>query len=216
MKKVKLLTKIKNAGIIAVIRANSANSAIKIADAVIAGGITGIELTFTVPLADKALAILTEKYANNNDVIIGAGTVLDSVSARIAILNGAQFIVSPSFNADVAKICNLYETPYTPGCLSPTEIQQALETGVDLVKIFPSNVISKNIISAVKGPFPYVSIMPTGGINLDNMEDWFKAGATVVGTGSNLIAGAKNNNFEQITQTARQYHDKLLEIKANI
>lgn len=106
-----------------VVRGNDAAEAVKTVDAVIAGGITGIELTFTVPHADRVLDQLSEKYGDRADVLIGAGTVLDPATARLAIIAGAKFIVSPSFNADVAKICNLYAIPYTPGCLTSTEIQ---------------------------------------------------------------------------------------------
>lgn len=214
MKKVELLNRIKAAGVIAVIREDSAEKAVKLADAVIAGGVTGIELTFTVPHADQAITELTEKYADDDQVIIGAGTVLDAVTARIAIIDGAEFIVSPSFNPEVAKVCNLYSIPYTPGCLTPTEIQHALESGVDLVKLFPGSVAGPGMVKAVLAPFPNASIMPTGGVSLDNMADWFKAGVTVVGAGSNLTAAAKTGDFAGVTATAKQYAAKLKEIRA--
>lgn len=213
MKKFDILKRITEAGIIAVVRAESAEKAEKIADAVIKGGVTGIELTFTVPHADQVIANLSSKYAKQKDVVIGAGTVLDPISARIAIISGADFIVSPSFNPEVAKICNLYEIPYTPGCMTPTEIQKALETGVDLVKIFPGSVVSTKMISEVKGPFPYLSIMPTGGVNVDNMADWFKAGVTLVGAGSNLTKSADHDDFDGVTSMAKKYHQKLEEIR---
>ena len=214
MKKVELLNRIKEAGVIAVIREDSAAKAVKLADAVIAGGVNGIELTFTVPHADQAITELTEKYADDDQVIIGAGTVLDAVTARIAIIDGAEFIVSPSFNPEVAKVCNLYSIPYTPGCLTPTEIQHALESGVDLVKLFPGSVAGPGMVKAVLAPFPNASIMPTGGVSLDNMADWFKAGVTVVGAGSNLTAAAKTGDFAGVTATAKQYAAKLKEIRA--
>ncbi len=198
---------------IAVIREDSAEKAVKLADAVIAGGVTGIELTFTVPHADQAITELTEKYAGDDNVIIGAGTVLDAVTARIAIIDGAEFIVSPSFNPEVAKVCNLYSIPYTPGCLTPTEIQHALEAGVDLVKLFPGSVAGPGMVKAVLAPFPNASIMPTGGVSLDNMADWFKAGVTVVGAGSNLTAAAKTGDFAGVTATAKQYAAKLKAIR---
>ncbi|MDK7181792.1 bifunctional 4-hydroxy-2-oxoglutarate aldolase/2-dehydro-3-deoxy-phosphogluconate aldolase [Lacticaseibacillus rhamnosus] len=215
MKKFDLLNRLVNAGVVAVIRSDNAKDAIKLSDAVIAGGVTGIELTFTVPHADQAITALTEKYADDETVIIGAGTVLDPVSARIAIMNGADFIVSPSFNAEVAKICNLYSIPYTPGCLTPTEIQQALTAGVDIVKLFPGSITGPSMVKAVKAPFPNVSIMPTGGVNLDNMGDWFKAGVTLVGAGSNLTAAAKNGDYAGVTRTAERYHEALLAIRQN-
>ena len=180
----------------------------------IAGGVTGIELTFTVPHADKALDELSEKYGDREDVLIGAGTVLDPATARLAIIAGAKFIVSPSFNADVAKICNLYSIPYTPGCFTPTEIQTALEAGVDLVKVFPGSVAGPAMVKALHGPFPQLAIMPTGGVSLDNLETWFDAGVTLVGAGSNLTAAAKTGDYAGVTATAKKYRAKLDAIRA--
>lgn len=213
IQKFEYLEHVVNAGVVAVIRGDNADQAIKTVDAVIKGGVTAIELTFTVPQADKVISTLNDKYKNNSKVVVGAGTVLDPTSARIAIISGAKFIVSPSFNAEVAKICNLYEIPYTPGCMTPTEVQAALESGSDLIKMFPGSVVSKNMISAIHGPFPYVNVMPTGGVSLDNMEEWFNAGVTLVGAGSNLTADAKTGNYEAVTEMAKKYHDKLEEIR---
>ncbi|WP_125702233.1 bifunctional 4-hydroxy-2-oxoglutarate aldolase/2-dehydro-3-deoxy-phosphogluconate aldolase [Lacticaseibacillus daqingensis] len=213
MQKIEYLTRLTNAGVVAVIRADTAEEAVKLSDAVIEGGVTAIELTFTVPHADVAIATLTEKYADDDTVIIGAGTVLDPVTARLAIINGAEFIVSPSFNPAVATLCNLYAVPYTPGCMTPTEIQQALEAGVDLVKLFPGSVAGPGMVKAAKAPFPYLSIMPTGGVSVENMADWFKAGVTCVGAGSNLTAAASTGDYAGVTKTARAYHQKLVEIR---
>ncbi|MDE3316205.1 bifunctional 4-hydroxy-2-oxoglutarate aldolase/2-dehydro-3-deoxy-phosphogluconate aldolase [Lacticaseibacillus zeae] len=215
MQKYDYLNRLVNTGCVAVVRGNDADEAVKTVDAVIAGGVTGIELTFTVPHADKALDELSEKYADRDDVLIGAGTVLDPATARLAIIAGAKFIVSPSFNADVAKICNLYSIPYTPGCFTPTEIQTALEAGVDLVKVFPGSVAGPAMVKALHGPFPQLAIMPTGGVSLDNLETWFDAGVTLVGAGSNLTAAAKTGDYAGVTETAKKYRAKLDEIKAS-
>ena len=180
---------------------NDAAEAVKTVDA-------GIELTFTVPHADRVLDQLSEKYGDRADVLIGAGTVLDPATARLAIIAGAKFIVSPSFNADVAKICNLYAIPYTPGCLTPTEIQTALEAGVDLVKIFPGSVAGPAMIKALHGPFPQLAVMPTGGVSLNNLETWFDAGVTLVGAGNNTAA-AKTGDYAGVTATAKKYRAKL-------
>ncbi|QVI34812.1 bifunctional 2-keto-4-hydroxyglutarate aldolase/2-keto-3-deoxy-6-phosphogluconate aldolase [Lacticaseibacillus chiayiensis] len=214
MQKYDYLNRLVNTGCVAVVRGNDADEAVKTVDAVIAGGVTGIELTFTVPHADKALDELSEKYADRDDVLIGAGTVLDPATARLAIIAGAKFIVSPSFNADVAKICNLYSIPYTPGCFTPTEIQTALEAGVDLVKVFPGSVAGPAMVKALHGPFPQLAIMPTGGVSLDNLETWFDAGVSLVGAGSNLTAAAKTGDYAGVTATAKKYRAKLDEIKA--
>lgn len=168
MQRVENLLKLEKAGVIAVVRGETPEKATKIADAVIAGGVKGIELTFTVPQADKVIADLVARYGDT-DAVIGAGTVLDATTARLAIMAGAQFVVSPSFDADVAKMCNLYQIPYTPGCMTITEMQTALEAGVDLIKLFPGSVTGPGMVKAVLAPFPQLSIMPTGGVNLENM-----------------------------------------------
>ena len=214
MQKYDYLNRLINTGCVAVVRGDDADEAVKTSDAVIAGGVTGIELTFTVPHADKALDELSEKYGDREDVLIGAGTVLDPATARLAIIAGAKFIVSPSFNADVAKICNLYSIPYTPGCFTPTEIQTALEAGVDLVKVFPGSVAGPAMVKALHGPFPQLAIMPTGGVSLDNLETWFDAGVTLVGAGSNLTAAAKTGDYAGVTATAKKYRAKLDAIRA--
>lgn len=214
MQKYDYLNRLINTGCVAVVRGDDADEAVKTVDAVIAGGVTGIELTFTVPHADKALDELSEKYGDREDVLIGAGTVLDPATARLAIIAGAKFIVSPSFNADVAKICNLYSIPYTPGCFTPTEIQTALEAGVDLVKVFPGSVAGPAMVKVLHGPFPQLAIMPTGGVSLDNLETWFDAGVTLVGAGSNLTAAAKTGDYAGVTATAKKYQAKLDAIRA--
>ena len=214
MQKYDYLNRLINTGCVAVVRGDDADEAVKTVDAVIAGGVTGIELTFTVPHADKALDELSEKYGDREDVLIGAGTVLDPATARLAIIAGAKFIVSPSFNADVAKICNLYSIPYTPGCFTPTEIQTALEAGVDLVKVFPGSVAGPAMVKALHGPFPQLAIMPTGGVSLDNLETWFDAGVTLDGAGSNLTAAAKTGDYAGVTATAKKYRAKLDAIRA--
>ncbi|MFT8394077.1 MAG: bifunctional 4-hydroxy-2-oxoglutarate aldolase/2-dehydro-3-deoxy-phosphogluconate aldolase [Liquorilactobacillus ghanensis] len=214
MKKVTILEKIVESGIVAVIRGESPQKAAKTAEAVIKGGVKGIELTFTVPQIDKVIAELSDKY-HDSEVAVGAGTVLDATSARIAILAGAEFIVSPSFNIEVAKICNLYQIPYVPGCMTVTEVQTALSYGVDIIKLFPGSVTGSKMINAIHGPLPDVNIMPTGGVSLDNMEDWFKAGAIVVGTGSNLTGAADQDDFETVTTMAEKYTSKLTKLRRN-
>jgi 2-dehydro-3-deoxyphosphogluconate aldolase/(4S)-4-hydroxy-2-oxoglutarate aldolase len=214
IKKVTILNKIVDSGIVAVIRGESPEKATKTAEAVIKGGVKGIELTFTVPKIDRVIAELSQKYRGSK-VAIGAGTVLDATSARIAILAGAEFIVSPSFNVEVAKICNLYQIPYVPGCMTVTEVQTALSYGVDIIKMFPGSVTGPKMINAIHGPLPYVSIMPTGGVSLDNMADWFKAGAVVVGTGSNLTGAADHDDFETVTAMAEKYISKLTQLRKN-
>jgi 2-dehydro-3-deoxyphosphogluconate aldolase/(4S)-4-hydroxy-2-oxoglutarate aldolase len=206
--------RIADAGVIAVIRAQTPKQALEISEAVIAGGLKGIELTFTVPQVDQVIENLTNKY-QNTDVVIGAGTVLDPISARLAILAGAQFIVSPSFNIEVAKICNLYQIPYTPGCQTLTEMQTALTAGVDIIKLFPGSVAGPQMVKAALAPLPQLNIMPTGGVSLDNMAEWFKAGVIAVGAGSNLLKPAENGDLAGVTVNAKKYAEKLKEIRQN-
>ncbi|MFR4507915.1 MAG: bifunctional 2-keto-4-hydroxyglutarate aldolase/2-keto-3-deoxy-6-phosphogluconate aldolase [Enterococcus avium] len=205
MKKMERLTRIEHAGVVAVVREESQKRAIEAARTVIKGGIKGIEVTFSVPQADQVIAQLKEEYQNDSIVVIGAGTVLDAVTARLAILAGAEFIVSPCFDQATAEMCNFYQVPYMPGCMTITEIQQAMKSGADIVKLFPANNFTPQMIKAAKTPLPHVNIMPTGGVNLENIAAWKQAGAIVVGVGGNLFKGVKDDNYELVSQTAKQY-----------
>ncbi len=136
MRKAEVLAKLTDQAIVAVVRADSPEQAIQISDACIEGGLTGIEVTFTVKDADQVIKQLSAQYSENLDVVVGAGTVLDSTTARLAILAGASFIVSPTFDAETARLCNLYQVPYLPGCMTIGEIKQAMEAGADIIKLF--------------------------------------------------------------------------------
>lgn len=205
MKKMERLTRIEHAGVVAVVREDSQKRAIEAARAVIKGGIKGIEVTFSVPQADQVIAQLKEEYQNDSSVAIGAGTVLDAVTARLAILAGADFVVSPCFDHATAEMCNFYQVPYLPGCMTINEMQQAMKSGADIVKLFPANNFTSQMIKAAKAPLPHVNIMPTGGVNLENIAAWKQAGAIVVGVGGNLFKGVKDDNYELVSQTAKQY-----------
>ena len=150
MDKEQVIQKLTEAGLVAVVRANNAEEAIKISDACLKGGCPSIELTFTVPGADKVIAELAERY--KGEMLLGAGTVLDSETARIAILAGANYIVSPGFNLETAKLCNRYRVPYMAGCMTITEVITAMEAGVDIVKIFPADLFGPKIIKDIKEP----------------------------------------------------------------
>ena len=213
MKKTVILNKLENAGGIAVVRGETVEEAIKASNAIVKGGITGIELTFTVPNADHAIAELAANYKKDPTIVIGAGTVLDAVTARLAIIAGAEFIVSPCFDKETAKICNLYQNPYLPGCMTITEMKTALTYGADIVKLFPGSTFGPSIVKAFKAPLPHLNIMPTGGVSLANMQDWFVAGVVAVGVGGNLLAPAATGDFEKVTEVATQYADKLKSIR---
>lgn len=203
MKKLKVLGNLNECGVVAVIRGGDAEEAYKMSAACIEGGLTNIEVTFTTPGAEEAIRRLAAEFGER--AVIGAGTVLDPVTARIAILAGAEFVVSPSFDKETAEMCNLYGIPYMPGILTLVEIKEALKLGVDVLKLFPGSAFGPDFVKAVKGPMPHVSIMPTGGVDLNNMEQWLKAGCIAVGVGGNLTAPAKQGDFGKITELAAAY-----------
>lgn len=215
MKKVTILNKLANAGVIAVVRGKDQMEALRATDAIIAGGMKGIELTFTVPNAEVVIKELVEKYKDNQEVVIGAGTVLDPITARIAIMAGAEYIVSPFFEKETAEVCNLYQIPYLPGCMTITEMKEALKSGVDIIKLFPGSAFGPEIVKAFKAPIPHLNIMPTGGVGLDNMRDWFNAGVVAVGVGGNLLAPATKGDFAEVTKVAEQYMTEFSKIKNN-
>ncbi len=200
MIKEKIISKLLDCGIVAVVRAESIEEAEKIAEACIAGGVAGIELTFTVPNADKIIASMAAKYSKG-EIIIGAGTVLDPETARIAILNGAEFIVSPATNLDTIKLCNRYRVPVMAGVMTPTEAITAMEAGSDILKIFPAGLFGPKVISNFLAPLPQAMLMPTGGVSIDNVAEWINAGAVAVGAGSSLTEGTA----EEITARAKKF-----------
>lgn len=212
MKRVDVLNQVVGSGVVAVVR-GTREQAYKTAKACIAGDVKAIELTFTVPEADKVIAQLNEEYGDDDEVIIGAGTVMDAITARIAMIAGAKFIVSPTFDKETALLCNKYQVPYMPGCMSVTEIQTAMEYGSDIVKVFPGSVVGNGFVSAVKAPIPYANIMPTGGVNLENMKDWYAKGVVVVGAGSNLVGPADQGDYAAVTANAKKYRAEIQRIK---
>ncbi|NGQ95765.1 bifunctional 4-hydroxy-2-oxoglutarate aldolase/2-dehydro-3-deoxy-phosphogluconate aldolase [Brevibacillus sp. SYP-B805] len=199
-------------GIVAVIRAENGEQAARITDACVSGGITAIELTFTVPRAHQTIEQLALLYGDKM-VKLGAGTVMDAETARIAILSGAQYIVSPYLNKDIAELCHRYGVPYFPGAMTIKEIVEAMEAGAEMVKLFPGEVFGPAFINAVKGPIPHVKIMPTGGVTIENVTTWFKAGASAVGVGSSLTKGAESGDYVSITRMAIQFVDKIREAR---
>ncbi len=187
MTKERVIERIKDKGIVAVVRAENSEKAFDIVEKCIAGGIDAIELTFSVPYAHHVIEDLSKKYGD--EIVLGAGTVLDSETARIALLSGAQYIVSPHFNPEVTKLCNRYRTASMAGVLTITEAVTAMEAGVDVLKLFPGDLSGPRFIKDIKGPLPWVQIMPTGGVDADNVAEWIKAGAVAVGAGSCLTKG---------------------------
>ncbi len=212
MDKKMVLKKISDCGVVAVVRAENAEQAVKIADACAAAGIAALEITFTVPGAADVIKKLAEVY-NKGEIIVGAGTVLDPETARAAILAGAQYVVSPCLNAETVKLCNRYQIACMPGAMTIKETVECMEAGADIVKIFPGELFGPAIIKAIKGPIPQATLMPTGGVNLENVGEWIKAGAVAVGVGGNLTAGAKKGDFQSITEIGRQFVEKVKEAR---
>lgn len=209
MGKETIIARIKQSGLVAVVRAESSEQAAKITEACIEGGVAAIEITFTVPGAVDVIKNLAQKYSASGKIIIGAGTVLDAETARTAILSGAQYVVSPYLNLDLVKLCNRYQIACMPGAMTIKEVVECMEAGADIVKIFPGELFGPKIIKAIRGPIPYAPMMPTGGVSLDNVEEWIKAGAVAVGAGSSLISGAKKGDYASITATAKQFIEKI-------
>jgi len=193
-------------GVIAVIRADNAEDLVNVGRALRRGGVKFIEITMTVP---GALAVIEEATAalNTDDVYIGAGTVLDAETARLAMLAGANYIVSPVFRPDVVSVCRRYAVPVMPGAMTPTEVLNAWEAGADVVKIFPAGVGGPQFFKDLGGPFPHIKIMPTGAVNRATAPEFIKAGACAVGVGGELVGkpliAAKD--FAAITKNALDF-----------
>jgi 2-dehydro-3-deoxyphosphogluconate aldolase/(4S)-4-hydroxy-2-oxoglutarate aldolase len=211
MKKIKLIQQITDEGVVAVLRGESPEEVVAMAEQAIAGGIKVIEVTMTVPFALRAIEELAKRFSSTAQdaakyAIIGVGTALDPETARAAILIGAEFVVGPSLNPATVALCNRYRVPVMPGCMTIQEIQTALELGVDIVKLFPGNHYSPAMIKAIKGPLPQANIMPTGGVSLGNLAEWIQAGAVAVGIGSDLTNEAvKTGDYSLIAKKAAQY-----------
>jgi 2-dehydro-3-deoxyphosphogluconate aldolase/(4S)-4-hydroxy-2-oxoglutarate aldolase len=211
MKKIKLVQQIVNEGVVAVLRGETPEEVVAMAEQAIAGGIKVIEVTMTVPFALRAIEELAKRYSSTAQdaakyAIIGVGTALDPETARAAILSGAEFVVGPSLNPATVALCNRYRVPVMPGCMTIQEIQTALELGVDIVKLFPGNLYSPSMIKAIKGPLPQANIMPTGGVSLSNLAEWIQAGAVAVGIGSDLTSEAvKTGDYGLVAKKAAQY-----------
>lgn len=214
LRKHQIVNDIVESGVVAVVRAESKEQGKAIIEACKAGGIKALEITLTVPGAVDIIKELAEEY-KDEDVIIGAGTVLDPESARACILAGAKYIVSPSYDEATVKMCHRYGIPIMPGVMTPKEVISALELGVDICKVFPGNAFGPSIIGAFKGPMPQGNYMPTGGVSLDNVKEWIDKGAVAVGVGSVLTKGAKIGDYNQVTETAKAFVKAVKEARSH-
>ncbi|MCJ8343581.1 MAG: bifunctional 2-keto-4-hydroxyglutarate aldolase/2-keto-3-deoxy-6-phosphogluconate aldolase [Cetobacterium sp.] len=204
LNKHKIINEILEVGVVAVIRAESIVEAKRISAACIEGGVKAIEVTYTVPGASEVIKELGKEF-NEKELIVGAGTVLDSETARIAILSGAKYIVSPGFDKETAKLCNKYGIPYMPGCMTISEMTKAMEYGADIIKLFPGSAFGADFIKAVKAPLPQANIMPTGGVSIENVDKWIKNGVVAGGVGGKLATGPS----EEITANAKEFVAKV-------
>jgi 2-dehydro-3-deoxyphosphogluconate aldolase/(4S)-4-hydroxy-2-oxoglutarate aldolase len=202
-----VLKRLKESGVVAVIRADSAGDLVDVSRALVAGGVTSIEITFTVP---KTLAVI-EKATDllGDSVLVGAGTVLDAETARAAMLAGASYIVSPALRPDVIQACRRYDVACMPGAMTPTEVLHAWELGGDIIKIFPAGVGGPQFFKDLKGPFSYIETMPTGSVNRETAPLFIKAGACAIGVGGELASKAMiaAKQFDVITENARAFVD---------
>jgi 2-dehydro-3-deoxyphosphogluconate aldolase/(4S)-4-hydroxy-2-oxoglutarate aldolase len=206
MTKGEILSFMTEIGIVPVVRTNSAESAIRAVEALYNGGIRAAEITMTVPGAIKALEKVADQFGDR--LVLGAGTVLDPETARVCMLAGAEFFVTPSLKMSTIEIAKRYSKVICPGALTPTEVLAAWDGGADIVKIFPcGNVGGPKYIKALKGPFPHIEMIPTGGVNLETAGEFLKAGACAVAVGGELVDGKsiKESRYDLIESRARQY-----------
>jgi 2-dehydro-3-deoxyphosphogluconate aldolase/(4S)-4-hydroxy-2-oxoglutarate aldolase len=192
-------------GIVAVIRAKSGELLVDVAEALLAGGVDAIEVTFTVPKAAEVIEKVADKLGDR--ILLGAGTILDAETAQVAIAAGAQYLVSPTVNLDVIRFCKRHGKLSLPGALTPTEVVSAWEAGADVVKIFPSDVGGAKYLKALKAPLPQIRMMPTGGVTLETAADFLKAGACALGVGGNLVeqSALERRDFARMTSLAQQF-----------
>jgi 2-dehydro-3-deoxyphosphogluconate aldolase/(4S)-4-hydroxy-2-oxoglutarate aldolase len=203
--KTRVLGRIRDLGLVPVVRAQSAEEASQAIDAIRAGGIDVLEVTMTVPDAVPLIAQVAKRFGK--DAVIGAGTVLDAETARACILAGAQFVVTPTLKADTIACCRRYGVPVLPGALTPTEVLTAWEAGADMVKVFPCSAVGgASYIKALKAPLPQVELVPTGGVNLDTAADFIRAGASALGLGADLVdlKALREGRANAVTERARQ------------
>jgi|LSQX01.2.fsa_nt_gb 2-dehydro-3-deoxyphosphogluconate aldolase/(4S)-4-hydroxy-2-oxoglutarate aldolase len=200
-------------GVVAIIRTGTAEEAVKTADALVEGGITALEVTYSVPGATEVIRELGQRYSGRN-LYIGAGTVLDPETARSAILAGAEYIIAPNFDKATAELCNRYQIPYIPGCFTVTEIARALEAGCRLIKLFPASAFTPDIIKAICAPLPQVRLVPTGGVGLDNAFQWIKAGAAALGVGGSLTR-VTGGRYDQVSENCRKLIRQVREARNN-
>lgn len=208
MRKLAVLNRIHDEKVMAIVRVDNLERAKEIAEGCLEGGISILEISYTNNNAGDIIEQLHAIYGD--ELLIGAGTVLDSETARQAMLKGAQFIIAPNFSSSVASICNRYHIPYMPGCFSLTEVTDALTAGADMIKAFPSSAFfGPKIVSTIKVPLPYVPILSSGGATVENIKDWLEEGVDCIGIGTLLTKGSKT----EIAENARKIRAAISNLK---
>jgi 2-dehydro-3-deoxyphosphogluconate aldolase/(4S)-4-hydroxy-2-oxoglutarate aldolase len=205
MSKETQLRQILDCGIVAVVRSPDSQQLVEVVRALADGGVTVVEITMTVPDALGGLRQVRQSLGER--VLLGAGTILDTETARAALLAGAEYLVAPTLNLDVIRLCQRYSKLVMPGAFTPTEILTAWEAGADIIKVFPAEVVGPAFFKAMRGPLPQVRLMPTGGVDLNTAADFLRAGACCLGLGSQLVEprAIAERNFDRIRDLARQY-----------
>ena len=200
-----ILSELKANGIVAVVRGKSHEEARGYMEACLRGGIKSLELTYTIPNVCE----LIKEYSSHSEALIGVGSVLNAKMASDAIEAGAKYVVSPGYSEEVDKVCKEMQVLYLPGCMTVSEIMKAMDAGNKMIKLFPGDVFGAKYVKAIKAPIPNVEIMPTGGVSVDNIEEWFANGVSCVGVGSSLIKGS----LEDIENTAKAFMKKMEKIR---
>ena len=205
MSKEQNLRRVLDCGVVAVVRSPDSGRLVEVCRALADGGVTVVEITMTVP--DALDVVRAVRVALGDRILLGAGTILDPETARAALLAGAEYLVAPTVNLDVIRLCQRYDKLVMPGAFTPTEILAAWEAGADVVKVFPAEVLGPAFFKAVRGPLPQVRLMPTGGVDLTTATEFLKAGACCLGVGSQLVEpkAVAAGNFDRIRDLARQY-----------
>jgi 2-dehydro-3-deoxyphosphogluconate aldolase/(4S)-4-hydroxy-2-oxoglutarate aldolase len=216
MTKQDVLKKVAEVGLVPVVRAQSADEAMKVVDAIREGGVPVLEITMTVPGAIGLMEQMARRFGA--DVVLGAGTVLDPETARACILSGAAFVVSPALNRATIEVCRRYSVAVLPGALTPTEVVTAWEAGADVVKIFPCGALGgASYIKSLKAPLPHVEMIPTGGVSVKTAADFIKAGSLALGVGADLVdtKAIREGNARAVTEKAREYVRLVQEARAS-
>ena len=199
------LKRVLDCGIVAVVRSHDSQQLVEVARALADGGVSIVEITMTVPHALDV--VKSVRQALGERLLLGAGTILDAETARAALLAGAEYLVAPTINLDVIRLCQRYDKLVMPGAFTPTEILTAWEAGADIVKVFPAEIVGPAFFKAVRAPLPQIKMMPTGGVDLNTAAEFLKAGACCLGVGSQLVEAkaVAERNFDRIRELARQY-----------